>query len=65
MGIMTIDGQAIEFTDEPSLHCAIIQNYLYMEPVVFVQWKMTGERPLPPVQKNQKTEWSSIRIHQG
>ena len=44
---------------------AIIQNYLYMEPVVFVQWKMTGERPLPPVQKNQKTEWSSIRIHQG
>lgn len=77
MGIMTIDGQSIEFTDEPnvlsvirkagstSLHCAIIQNYLYMEPVVFVQWKMTGERPLPPVQKNQKTEWSSIRIHQG
>lgn len=77
MGIMTIDGQSIEFTDEPNvlsvirkagidiLHCAIIQNYLYMEPVVFVQWKMTGERPLPPVQKNQKTEWSSIRIHQG
>ena len=77
MGIMTIDGQSIEFTDEPNVLSVIRKagidiptlcyhsEYLYMEPVVFVQWKMTGERPLPPVQKNQKTEWSSIRIHQG
>ena len=56
MGIMTTDGQSIEFTDEPkcivsikkkpgsiSLHCAIIQNYLYTVPAVFVQWKMRGK----------------------
>ena len=64
MGIMTIDGQSIEFTDEPNVLSVIRKAGIDM-PVVFVQWKMTGERPLPPVQKNQKTEWSSIRIHQG
>ena len=69
MGIMTIDGQSIEFTDEPNvlsvirkagidiLHCAIIQNYLYTVPAVFVQWKMTGGKHLLPVLKNQRTEW--------
>ena len=75
MGIMTIDGQSIEFTDEPNVLSVIrkagidIPTLCYHSELsiygAFVQWKMTGERPLPPVQKNQKTEWSSIRIHQG
>ena len=41
MGIMTIDGQAIEFTDEPnvliSLPCVIIRNYLSMVPVDYAR----------------------------
>lgn len=78
MGIMTIDGQSIEFTDEPNVLsvirkagidiptlCYHSELSIYGACQSFVQWKMTGERPLPPVQKNQKTEWSSIRIHQG
>ena len=45
MGIMTIDGQAIEFTDEPnvekpgliSLPCVIIRNYLSMVPADYAR----------------------------
>ncbi len=69
MGIMTIDGQRVEFTDEPNVlsvirkaelifqHCAITQNYRFTEPAVCVRWKMREERHLPPVRKNQETEW--------
>jgi NADH-quinone oxidoreductase subunit G len=49
MGIMTIDGQAIEFTDEPNvlsvirkagidiLPCVIIRNYLSMVPADYAR----------------------------
>ena len=77
MGIMTIDGQSIEFTDEPNVLSVIrkagidIPTLCYhSELSIYGACRLcTVEndrgRPLPPVQKNQKTEWSSIRIHQG
>ena len=77
MGIMTIDGQSIEFTDEPNVLSVIRKAGIDIPTLCYhselsiygacrlCTVEMTGERPLPPVQKNQKTEWSSIRIHQG
>ena len=69
MGTMTIDGRKVEFADEKtsslssekpvsiSLRCATIPNFQRSEPVGFVQWKMTEERHLHPVPKNQETGW--------
>ena len=77
MGIMTIDGQSIEFTDEPNVLSVIrkagidIPTLCYhSELSIYGACRLcTVEndrgKPLLPVQKNQKTEWSSIRIHQG
>lgn len=77
MGIMTIDGQSIEFTDEPNVLSVIrkagidIPTLCYhSELSIYGACRLcTVEndrgKTLPPVQKNQKTEWSSIRIHQG
>ena len=68
MGIMTIDGQSIEFTDEPNVLSVIrkagidiptlcYHSELSIYGAVFVQWKMTGGKHLLPVLKNQRTEW--------
>ena len=77
MGIMTIDGQSIEFTDEPNVLSVIrkagidIPTLCYhSELSIYGACRLcTVEndrgKHLPPVLKNQRTEWWSILIHQG
>ena len=66
MGTMTIDGRKVEFTDESGMpvsispHCAIIQRFPPLVPVVSVQLRMTEAKHLPPVLSSRETEWLSI-----
>ena len=72
MGTMTIDGRKVEFTDEKNVrqssgmpvsispHCAIIQRFPPLVPVVSVQLRMTEAKHLPPVPSSRETEWLSI-----
>ena len=75
MGTMTIDGRKVEFTDEKNVltvhqempvsispHCAIIQRFPHLVPVVSVQLRMTEARHLLPVPSSRETEWLFIPI---
>ena len=67
MGIMTIDGQRVEFTDEPNVLSVIRKAGIDIPTLCYhselsiygacVRWKMREERHLLPVRKNQETEW--------
>ena len=68
MGIMTIDGQRVEFTDEPNVLSVIRKAGIDIPTLCYhselsiygacrLRWKMREERHLPPVRKNQETEW--------
>ncbi len=76
MGSMMIDGRRVEFTDEPNV-LAVIRKAGIDIPTLCYHSELSiygacrfctvenewGKRLLP-VQKNRRTEWSFIRIHQ-
>lgn len=69
MGIMTIDGRKVEFTDEKNVLSVIrkaginVPTLCYQpelsiyEPAVCVQQKMREVNYLPPVQKYREMVW--------
>ena len=69
MGIMTIDGQRVEFTDEPNVLSVIRKAGIDIPTLCYhselsiygacrlCTVEMREERHLPPVRKNQETEW--------
>ena len=76
MGSMMIDGRRVEFTDEPNVLAVIRKAGIDIPTLCYhselsiygacrlCTVEMNGERRLLPVQKNRRTEWSFIRIHQ-